>query len=80
MPTLTRILNLFFCQHIRYTFPQTDERTGLTTVVCTDCGRRFHYDWSTMQKGREVREGFEEPGPVPQRATGLSLQPRKKEA
>ena len=58
------------CAHRRKSFPMTPRLVGSrdgtpstqqeTYVVCLDCGRRFVYDWSTMQIKRA--EGRECPG------------------
>jgi hypothetical protein len=71
----TLILDVLgICQHTRYTFPVSDRKTGLTTVVCTDCGRRFEYDWDAMERGREVKEPA---GQTWQERDGRRIAPRK---
>jgi len=53
--------NLFFgCRHRRTSFPQSpvsrckapqEEPQEEMSVVCLDCGKRFHYDWEEMRIG-----------------------------
>ena len=48
-----RILSLFRCRHIRYSWPQT--RNNQTYVACTDCGAELSYNMATMTKGKRIR-------------------------
>ncbi len=43
---------LWGCRHKRTSFPITiaGETAPETYVVCTQCGRRFPYDWARMNK------------------------------
>jgi hypothetical protein len=43
---------LWGCSHKRTSFPITisTQEGRMTYVVCTQCGRRFAYDWATMSK------------------------------
>ena len=50
---LDQILNLFFCRHRRYTWPQKCE-DGTHTVACLDCSAQFVYDWEHMKIGKRL--------------------------
>lgn len=63
---IARLYDFFFgCWHRKYSFPMTREilrdvwRSKQTYVVCLDCGAEFHYDWTTMRAGREIRRPIE---------------------
>src|ERR1035438_2821394 len=53
-------MRFFGCRHKRTTWPQRPrakgpaQSSGGEVVMCSDCGRRFNYDWEKMQMGEEI--------------------------
>lgn len=58
---MKKLLAFFFgCAHTRTTFPLSPRTrrgfvAGSPHVTCLDCGKEFDYDWSMMQRGRELQ-------------------------
>src|SRR5690242_7050834 len=54
--------NLFFgCRHRSITRPRTPmhkagTQPGQTYVACLECGKQFHYDFTTMRLGKAMPE------------------------
>jgi hypothetical protein len=60
------------CAHRRKSFPMSPRHVGSRDgasstqeevyVICLDCGRRFAYDWNTMQIKKAQGAGIRLPG------------------
>ena len=51
------ILAFFRCSHPKLSRVWSKvyvDDGGLCYVTCTDCGKRWEYDWATMRQGREI--------------------------
>jgi len=57
---LGAIVNILFrCRHRKITRPITPvhkfgDTAGMTYVACLDCGKRLHYDLTTMRIGKAI--------------------------